>query len=238
MKLNINEQYDGAWNTRNKNNPKSSFKNWGAQNTRGRKQREQIRYSHHHHHHNQQQHFIRLLNGRPPTTLPVSSKPEQTQHISSHLSRTDTCNNLIFQKARGSWPTDLSHFTIPVAVSWRLLPANWLSRFAVVQRSVGPAAWIRSVPTVVRYYYYYYYYYYYHHHHHHWLTRLHILVFSVLFKDTAKCDVNKNTVSSGVSKHKHAVQYTVQYSTGGADCDKPLLALPSTWQKQAPPKRR
>jgi hypothetical protein len=25
-------------------NPKSSFKNWGAQNTRGRKLREQIRY--------------------------------------------------------------------------------------------------------------------------------------------------------------------------------------------------
>ena len=46
MKLNINEQYDGAWNTRGKKNPKSSFKNWGAQNTRGggRKLREQIRY--------------------------------------------------------------------------------------------------------------------------------------------------------------------------------------------------
>jgi len=27
MKLNINEQYDGAWKTRNKINPKSSFKN-------------------------------------------------------------------------------------------------------------------------------------------------------------------------------------------------------------------
>jgi hypothetical protein len=27
-------------------NPKSSFKNWGAQNTRGRKLREQIRYIH------------------------------------------------------------------------------------------------------------------------------------------------------------------------------------------------
>jgi len=27
-------------------NPKSSFKNWGAQNTQGRKLREQIRYLH------------------------------------------------------------------------------------------------------------------------------------------------------------------------------------------------
>jgi len=43
-KLNINEQYDGGWNTRSKN-PKSSFKNRGAQYTRGRKLRDQIRYS-------------------------------------------------------------------------------------------------------------------------------------------------------------------------------------------------
>ena len=43
MKLNINEQYYGAWNTQSKNNPKSFFKNQGAQNTRGRKLREQIR---------------------------------------------------------------------------------------------------------------------------------------------------------------------------------------------------
>ena len=124
-----------------------------------------------HHHHHRHQQLIRLLTCRLPTTLSVSSKSEHTQHIFSHLSRTDTCDNHevmmdrlnpIFQNASGSWPTELSHFTIPAAVSWRwrLLPAKSLSRFAVVQRSVGPAAWRRSVPPVVRYYYYYYYYYY------------------------------------------------------------------------------
>ena len=44
MRLLVNEQYDVREIGGAKINPKSSFKNYGAQNTRGRKLREQIRY--------------------------------------------------------------------------------------------------------------------------------------------------------------------------------------------------